>query len=185
MQLLQTELPDIPEAKLKTLAMLIVPRSVHQTDLTDLQNKLDTANRALEAKMALRQHSDLSSDLATPGRTSRLSTPDSPAGGATSRMSVAKWDVPSLEDEMRQMLREKDSVIVRKDEEYGKLKEILDETQQEYQDTLELNSKYLDIIRQLNHMQVRRDTRLVCGRHCWHSHCVGLWVPFSSSVVFF
>ena len=76
-------------------------------------------------------------------------------GGATNRSGTAKWDIPKLDEELRQMLRDKDMVIQRKDEEYLKLREILDETQTEYQDMLELNSKYLDIIRQLNHMQVR------------------------------
>ena len=83
-----------------------------------------------------------------------MSTPDSPVGGATNRSGAAKWDIPTLDEELRQMLRDKDMVIQRKDEEYMKLREILDETQTEYQDMLELNSKYLDIIRQLNHMQV-------------------------------
>ena len=155
MQLLQSELSDIPEGRLKALAMRIVPKELYKTDISDLQDKLAAANRALESKMTLRQRSDLSNDQATPGRASRLSTPDSPAGGATGRSSITKWDIPTLEDEMRQMLRDKDSVILRKDEEYAKLKDILDETTQEYQDTLELNSKYLDIIRQLNHMQVQ------------------------------
>ena len=76
-------------------------------------------------------------------------------GGATNRSGAVKWDIPTLDEELRQMLRDKDMVIRRKDEEYLKLREILDETQTEYQDMLELNSKYLDIIRQLNHMQVR------------------------------
>ena len=155
-QLLQTELPDAPEAKLRALALNVVPNQIYTTDIADLQAKLAAANRALESSKTLRRSSDLSgSDRSTPGRASRLSTPDSPAGAPTNRSAVAKWDVPSLDEELRQMLRDKDTVIQRKDEEYVKLREILDETQTEYQDMLELNSKYLDIIRQLNHMQVK------------------------------
>ena len=57
MQLLEKELPDLSKTKLNSLAMLIVPKCVCETDITHLENKVE------EAKMARAR-----ADLTTPER---------------------------------------------------------------------------------------------------------------------
>lgn len=59
---------------------------------------------------------------------------------------------------MQLLLRQKDEIIKRKDEEYNKLRKVLEDAQRDLQNVMDMNTQYLNIITQLNQMQLGNST---------------------------
>ena len=111
---------------------------VYQDDVSNMQDKIN----------ALSQRTPIGT---------RPKTPMTPRGSESScrRSQTPKIDLNSLSEEKDSLLRQKDIIIQRKDEEYNKLKKILSDTQNDFQGILELNTQYLSIISQMNAMQLQ------------------------------
>ena len=132
---------------------------VYHDDISQLQEQIASLQQTLATRMYSvqnREKSSLSDNERHTGRGggSGDSTPASgsqPGGNWPPNPEV--WHVPPQHEELVQLLRQKDAIIQRKDEEYGKLRKILQDTQNDMQGVLDLNSQYLAIIGQLNQMQ--------------------------------
>ena len=173
MNVLQSHLPDTSASALRDLCAYLVPSEVYHDDITHLQDQVTSlqqtlATRMYSAQQPHREKSSVSSDGGSGGGDSTPVTPTRGLNGGGGKlgwqggggvggsvvMSDGGWDVPTQTDDIRELLKEKDAIIHRKDEEYGKLRRILADTQNDMQSVLDLNSQYLTIISQLNQMQM-------------------------------
>lgn len=140
------------------MAVNLVLKEIYQDDINELQEKLIRLQRSLRGKTTMSSRdggSDSGSDRATPTAI-RSSTDMVTPKPITSRgdREVPQWDVPTPTAELQGLLHQKDDIIKKKDREYTKLRTIVEETQNEMQGLLDLNSQYLTIISQLNQMQL-------------------------------
>ena len=146
-------------------------REVHRDEVAGLADKVAHLQKSLRAKIKANAAGRSTDSLVPPsppsdGRTSVMSLsvvpplsldrPGSSAAGGSGGNSgrVPTWDVPTQADQMADIVKEKDSIIRRKDEEYTQLRKVLQDTQNDLQGVLDLNAQYLGIISHYNQLQL-------------------------------
>ena len=157
----------VPPSTIQALAGGLVLREIHRDEVAILSDKVSSLQKSLRTKLQANTSAHSSSDgLSTPPSSSDRSpvspsiVPQLPLGylerppTAQGSRSVPKWDLPSPTDDMTTIIREKDSIIRRKDEEYVQLRSVLNDTQLDVQGVLDLNAQYLGIISHYNQMQL-------------------------------
>ena len=133
---------------------------MYHDDISQLQEQIASLQATLATSMYSLQNRDKTtlSDGIGGGHTGRASGDGSSIAGGSNPggnwpSNPEAWDVPPPIEDLREILKQKDAIIQRKDEEYAKLRKILSDTQNDMQGVLDLNSQYLAIIGQLNQMQ--------------------------------
>ena len=162
---------QIHQKYVKELAAGLVLKEVHQDEITYLHDKLTQLQRAINSRKLTKVTEDSGSpDFSSPRPTSAVSSaksttrapsrlkklPEARPPSASLRNSVDSppvWDVPTRNDEMENIIKQKDGIIKRKDEEYNKLRKVLEDTQNDLQSVLDLNAQYLGIISHYNQLQ--------------------------------
>lgn len=158
----------IPEATLNAVAAGMVLKEVYRDEVSNLSEKVSHLQKSLRSKIAASTTAvsteSLTGSPTSDGRWSAASVTipplqlsDRPVTGRSSKQAPP-WQVPSQMDEMSNMLKEKDSIIKRKDEEYVQLRRVLQDTQGDLQNVLDLNAQYLAIISHYNQMQLTIQT---------------------------
>ena len=161
---------QVHHKSVKELATGLVLKEVHQDEITYLHEKLTQLQRAFNNKQISKvSETSKSSDYGSPRPISAMSTKSSSRPpsrlkklsearppSASLRNSIGSppvWDVPTKNDEMENIIKQKDGIIKRKDEEYNKLRKVLEDTQNDLQSVLDLNAQYLGIISHYNQLQ--------------------------------
>ena len=151
----------VPQKTIHEVGTVLMPKEVYQDDIRCYQEKVEYLERQLQqSKLYMpprreETQTSLSCDSSGSGSERAGSANGDHIIKATfhGRDVVPNWDIPTKEEDLEILLREKDEIIKRKDEEYGKLRKILDDTQKDLQGVLDLNTQYLGIISQLNQLQ--------------------------------
>jgi len=145
------------------LACNLLLRQTHRDEIKQLQDQIASAQTTIG--MSLRSNSthstssDTGSDRSTSTSTSTRQTstmanngrPDRSTGGSTD-----EWMVTGRAHELEMIIKQKDDIIRRREEEYDKLKKIMTDMQDDLQSVLDLNNQYLGIIGQMNQMQMHQ-----------------------------
>ena len=162
---------QIHHKNVKELAAGLVLKEVHRDEITYLHDRLTQLQRAINSRKLTKVNEDCRSpEFSSPRPTSAVSRaksatrapsrlkklPEARPPSASLRNSVGSppvWDVPTRNDEMENIIKQKDGIIKRKDEEYNKLRKVLEDTQNDLQSVLDLNAQYLGIISHYNQLQ--------------------------------
>ena len=148
---------------IKDLASNLLLKQIYRDEIKQLQDKIDSLQTSI--RMSLRSDSthstssDTASDRSSP--TSR-GTPNSANEGKLGQVinrpptggSSVEWMVTGRAHELEMIVKQKDDIIRRREEEYAKLKTIMLAMQDDLQAVLDLNNQYLGIIGQMNQMQM-------------------------------
>ncbi len=159
---------NVAETAMKDLATGLVLREIHQDEIAILQDKLSSVQRSLKRA---RTQGDLTIRESIDGMFRTPSALPKPRpGSAMSRQATVTdlqsnssdsppiWDVPTKNEELESFLRGKDEIIKRKDEEYNKLRTLLEDNQNHLENVLDINNQYLLIISQFNAMQLNSNS---------------------------
>lgn len=141
--------------KVKEMAVNLVMRNIYEDDKRHLLEQVGYLQRQLKARNLgppefMRQ--SYNSESSDSGTTTPLQP--SSANSRTNSGDHKSKSYASQHGELVTLLKQKDHIIRKKDEEYGKLRRILEETQNDLHSVLELNNQYLTIISQLNQLQM-------------------------------
>ena len=148
---------SINQRKINDMAVNLVLREIYQDEINNLQEHLTNMQRQFKSRTPLVQDMYRSgSDSGDSGR----STPQRPGTAVLRATQMSNNSAgsktksqPAQQGELTTIIRQKDDIIRKKDDEYVKLRQILEDTQNDLQSVLDLNSQYLTIISQLNQMQ--------------------------------
>ena len=157
---------SLPQKAIKDMASGLILKEIHQDEVTLLQEKLSQLQRTMSSRGLSKDHDRQNmspgysqrpiSGMSTKSARTLKKIPDTRPLSGNLRKSTGEapiWDVPSQNEEMENIIKQKDSIIRRKDEEYYKLRKVLEDTQVDLQSVLDLNSQYLGIIGHYNQMQ--------------------------------
>ena len=146
---------SVNQRTMRDLAINLVLKEIYQDDVTELRDKLTRLQKALRTKSSSSMETDSGHSTPIPRPISSDADKVSPLKSAGSRSrSSPVWNLPSSMDDLKTILKDKDDILRRKDDDYEKLKVVLEDTQRDMQEILDLNSQYLTIISQLNQMQM-------------------------------
>jgi DNA repair exonuclease SbcCD ATPase subunit len=147
----------INQRTMNDMSNRLILREIYHDEITHLQEKIAALQRQVKSKSFLQSEStqltDNSSDRSTSSRSTPTGIAEMGQSPGTSE-SAPQWDLPSKFQEMDIIIKQKDDIIRRREEEYMKLRNILTVTQTDMQSVLDLNNQYLNIIGQMNQMQM-------------------------------